>query len=68
MTTSGTWSKKRNESPDLFNEFVSNNIPVGRIGEVEDIAEFVFLGANRNSKNFLTGQQITIDGGTSSSH
>ena len=68
MTTSGTWSKKRNESPDLFNEFVSNNIPVGRIGEVEDIAEFVFFDADRNSKNFLTGQQITIDGGTSSLH
>lgn len=66
MTAKGTWSEKRNESPYLFNEFVSKNIPVGRIGEVEDIAEFVFLGADRNSKNFLTGQQITIDGGTSS--
>ena len=68
MTTGGTWSKKRNESPDLFDEFVSKNIPVGRIGEVQDIAEFVFLCADRNSKNFLTGQQITIDGGTSYSH
>ena len=68
MTTSGNWSEKRNESHDLFNEFVSKNIPVGRIGEVEDIAEFVFFGADRNSKNFLTGQQITIDGGTSSLH
>lgn len=68
MTARGTWSEKRNESPYLFNEFVSKNIPVGRIGEVEDIAEFVFLGADRNSKNFLTGQQITIDGGTSSSY
>jgi NAD(P)-dependent dehydrogenase (short-subunit alcohol dehydrogenase family) len=68
LTTSGTWGKKRNESPGLFAEFVSKNIPVGRIGEVEDIAEFVLFCADRSSKNFLTGQQITIDGGTSSSH
>jgi len=67
MTTDGTWSTKRNKAPDLFDEFVSKNIPVGRIGEVEDIAELVFSCVVGNSKNFLTGQKITIDGGISSS-
>ena len=68
MITHGTWGKKKNQSPGSFAEFVSKNIPVGRIGEVEDIAEFIFFCADGSSKNFLTGQQITIDGGTSSLH
>ena len=45
-------------SPDL-----ERVIPMGRIGDPEDIAELiVFLLSNRAS--WITGQNITIDGGT----
>lgn len=39
-------------------------IPMGRFGEAEEIAEAICWLASENSK-FITGQTITLDGGTS---
>ncbi len=39
-------------------------IPMGRFGEADEIAEAICWLASENSK-FITGQTITIDGGTS---
>jgi NAD(P)-dependent dehydrogenase (short-subunit alcohol dehydrogenase family) len=39
-------------------------IPMGRFGEANEIAEAICWLASENSK-FITGQTITLDGGTS---
>lgn len=52
---------KQNNSPEQL-ETIARNIPLGRLGEPEEIAELVsFLCSERNS--YITGQVIAIDGG-----
>jgi 3-oxoacyl-[acyl-carrier protein] reductase len=65
LTKDGVWGKKKEDSPELFDEFVSRNIPVGNIGEVENVAELVFFCTNKRLSRYLTGESLTIDGGTS---
>ncbi len=49
------------EKPE-FKKFVLDRIPLGRIGQVEDIAEAVlFLASSRS--NMITGDSLKIDGG-----
>jgi NAD(P)-dependent dehydrogenase (short-subunit alcohol dehydrogenase family) len=44
-------------------EFCKNSYPLGRIGEVEDVAELVaFIASERAS--FITGTTIPVDGGS----
>ena len=50
-------------SPDMGNK-LKRFIPMGRFGEAEEIAEAICWLASENSK-FITGQTITLDGGTS---
>lgn len=65
LTESGVWGKKKEDSPELFKEFVSKNIPVGNIGEVKNVAELVFFCTDKRLSKYLTGESLTIDGGTS---
>ncbi len=50
-------------SPDMGDK-LKRIIPMGRFGEAEEIAEAICWLASENSK-FVTGQTITLDGGTS---
>jgi NAD(P)-dependent dehydrogenase (short-subunit alcohol dehydrogenase family) len=50
-------------SPDMSDK-LKRFIPMGRFGEAEEIAEAICWLASENSK-FITGQTITLDGGTS---
>jgi NAD(P)-dependent dehydrogenase (short-subunit alcohol dehydrogenase family) len=50
-------------SPDMGDK-LKRFIPMGRFGEAEEIAEAICWLAGENSK-FITGQTITLDGGTS---
>ena len=50
-------------SPDMGDK-LKRMIPMGRFGEAEEIAEAICWLASENSK-FITGQTITLDGGTS---
>jgi NAD(P)-dependent dehydrogenase (short-subunit alcohol dehydrogenase family) len=65
LTEGGVWARKKQESNVEFNNFVSENIPVQRIGTSEEVAEFTYMLVNGNSNKFITGSQINIDGGTS---
>ncbi len=50
-------------SPDMANK-LKRFIPMGRFGEADEIAEAICWLASENSK-FITGQTLTLDGGTS---
>ena len=50
-------------SPDMGDK-LKRFIPMGRFGEAAEIAEAICWLASENSK-FITGQTITLDGGTS---
>ena len=65
ITEEGVWGKRKKESIEAFDEFISRSIPLGSIGKVEDIAEVVFNCARPDFNNFLTGQILSVDGGTS---
>jgi NAD(P)-dependent dehydrogenase (short-subunit alcohol dehydrogenase family) len=65
LTESGVWARKKQESNVEFNNFVSKNIPVQRIGTTYDVAELVFSFTNNLLGSFLSGSSINLDGGTS---
>lgn len=59
----GTKMTYKNNSPEAIAKFVSG-IPLGRLGEPEDIAEVAaFLCSPKN--HYLTGQDLVVDGGFS---
>ena len=64
MTDEGTWGKRKKESPIIYNEFISSKIPTGVICEVENVAELVFSLTSKKLGRILTGENISIDGGT----
>ncbi|KAF8372401.1 hypothetical protein PRIPAC_78830 [Pristionchus pacificus] len=45
------------ETPDI--------IPIGRMGKVEDIAKVILFLADRSQSEFIIGQHIIVDGGSS---
>jgi NAD(P)-dependent dehydrogenase (short-subunit alcohol dehydrogenase family) len=65
LTKDGVWERKMQNSKEEYEKFISQNIPLGRIGQVEDVAELVFLTANHDFGKYLTGTRLTLDGGTS---
>ena len=57
----GTWDKIRNNMPSLYEQTLKH-IPLGRFGNVQDVAkQVVFLASECSS--FTTGTNVVIDGG-----
>jgi NAD(P)-dependent dehydrogenase (short-subunit alcohol dehydrogenase family) len=56
--------EKFSDEPWIKPEFIGEIIPLGRIGQPEDIAPMVLFLASDQAR-FITGQVITIDGGSS---
>lgn len=62
----GSWDRRSIEDPEAMAEFVARNIPLGRFGTAEEVADVVtFLASNRAS--LVTGACVAVDGGQSRS-
>ena len=63
----GTWWKREQDDPEGMARFVEQNIPMGRFGTAEEIANVVaFLCSEQAS--WVTGATIVVDGGQSHSN
>lgn len=63
----GNWQKRLEENPDKIKQFVESEIPAGRFGTVEEIANVVvFLASEKAS--WVVGATLNVDGGQSRSN
>ena len=57
----GSWDRRCREQPEAMEEFIRQNLPLGRFGSVPEVANVVaFLASPRAS--LLTGTCIPVDG------
>ncbi len=62
----GSWDRRVQTDPEGMKKFVAENLPVGRFGTVEEVADVaVFLVSERAS--LVTGACLNVDGGQSRS-
>ncbi|MFA9559252.1 SDR family NAD(P)-dependent oxidoreductase [Evansella sp. AB-rgal1] len=63
----GNWQRRIEENPEKMAQFVKDEIPAGRFGTVEEIADVVvFLSSKRAS--WVVGATLNVDGGQSKSN
>lgn len=60
----GNWKRRMEEDPEGIKEFIKNDIPAGRFGTPEEVANVVaFLASEKAS--WIVGASINVDGGQS---
>ncbi|SDY33960.1 3-oxoacyl-[acyl-carrier protein] reductase [Evansella caseinilytica] len=64
---SGNWQRRLEENPEKIGEFVRREIPAGRFGTVEEVADVVVFLASKRA-NWIVGATINVDGGQSRSN
>jgi 3-oxoacyl-[acyl-carrier protein] reductase len=65
LTENGVWGKFKNESNQEFEEFVRRNIPVGKMGDIKDVSDFVYHLVENQNNYYFPGNPINLDGGSS---
>ena len=64
FTKNGRWGQKSNLQGEYEN-FISKNIPVGRMGQLEDLSNVIYKLLEKSDNDYLTGASLNLDGGTS---
>jgi len=60
----GNWQKRLNADPEAMRRFVEREIPAGRFGTAEEVANVVvFLASDKTS--WIVGASLNVDGGQS---
>ncbi|MEK4030648.1 MULTISPECIES: glucose 1-dehydrogenase [Bacillaceae] len=60
----GNWKRRLEENPEQIKAFVKNDIPAGRFGTPEEVANVVaFLASDKAS--WIVGASLNVDGGQS---
>jgi 3-oxoacyl-[acyl-carrier protein] reductase len=60
----GSWERRRREDPEAIDAFVARELPWGRFGTVDEVADVVaFLVSPRAS--WVVGTSVVVDGGQS---
>ena len=62
MFPGSTWEKKMSEDPDKVNLMLNSEVPLGCLGEVEDVANLIVFLASKRAK-FVNGANFVVDGG-----
>lgn len=63
----GNWQRRLEQNPEKIQKFVEEDIPAGRFGTVEEVANVaVFLASDKSS--WIVGATINVDGGQSKSN
>jgi 3-oxoacyl-[acyl-carrier protein] reductase len=63
----GSWDRRLQADPEGMRQFIAQNIPSGRFGRPEEVADaVVFLASERAS--WITGACLNVDGGQSRSN
>ncbi len=63
----GGWHRRQQADPQGIAEFVRNEMPMGRFGTVDEVANVVAFVCSRQA-GLLTGACINVDGGQSRSN
>ena len=58
------WEEKLKSDKKNTNDYIKQNVPMGKFIEPQDVAEMVYYLSSNNSR-FITGQNFVIDGGQS---
>lgn len=62
----GSWDRRVKEDPEGMQQFIEQNLPIGRFGRATEVADVVtFLASERAS--LVTGACLNVDGGQSHS-
>ncbi|SER86097.1 SDR family NAD(P)-dependent oxidoreductase [Salipaludibacillus aurantiacus] len=63
----GNWQRRLDEDPEKIEKFVEDQIPAGRFGTVEEVADVVVFLASERAK-WVIGATLNVDGGQSKSN
>ncbi|WP_110111930.1 glucose 1-dehydrogenase [Bacillus sp. CGMCC 1.16541] len=64
LHATGNWQKRIEENPEKMKKFVKENIPAGRFGTVEEVANAVVFIASEQA-SWVVGASLNVDGGQS---